>query len=146
MLSKKKQPPTDYNIEEYQQFLDTLVLEKNATGCINEAKLIGPLFWKNAMVKAGLVEEDVLPMQFQSQLKLTECVSCKKCFARYCFIYYCFNSFNHNQITKSLIVNNSYSCNILFILLVLIVILLNTFKHKFKINYYYSLTPIIQFN
>jgi len=82
MLRKRKQQLTDYNTEEYQKLLETLILEKNSTGQINEAKLIGPLFWKNALVKAGLVEEDILPMQFQSQLRLIECMSCRKCFAR----------------------------------------------------------------
>lgn len=82
MLRKRKQQLTDYNTEEYQNFLDSLILEKNSTGQINVSKLIGPLFWKNALVKAGLLEEDILPMQFQSQLRLTECMSCRKCFAR----------------------------------------------------------------
>lgn len=82
MLRKRKQQLTDYFTEEYQKFLETLILEKNSTGQFNEAKLIGPLFWKNALIKAGLVEEDILPMQFQSRLKLIECMSCKKCFAR----------------------------------------------------------------
>lgn len=83
MLRKRKQQLTDYNTEEYQKLLENLIKEKKATGQINEAKLlIGPLFWKNALVKAGLIEEDVLPMQFQSQLRLTECMSCRKCFAR----------------------------------------------------------------
>ncbi|CAH1725000.1 unnamed protein product [Aphis gossypii] len=82
MLRKRKQLLTDYNTEEYQKLLETLILEKNTTGQINEAKFIGPLFWKNALVKAGLIEEDILPMQFQSQLRLIECMSCRKCFAR----------------------------------------------------------------
>lgn len=82
MLRKRKQQLTDYNTEEYQKFLETLILEKNSTGQFNEAKLIGPLFWKNALVKAGLIEEDILPMQFQSKLRLIECMSCRKCFAR----------------------------------------------------------------
>jgi len=82
MLRKRKQQLTDNNTEEYQKFLETLILEKNSTGQFNEAKLIGPLFWKNALVKAGLIEEDILPMQFQSKLRLIECMSCQKCFAR----------------------------------------------------------------
>jgi len=82
MLRKRKQQLTDYYTEEYQKFLETLILEKNSTGQFNEAKLIGPLFWKNALIKAGLIEEDILPMQFQSRLRLIECMSCKKCFAR----------------------------------------------------------------
>lgn len=82
MLKKRKQQLTDYNTEEYKKFLETLILEKNTTGKVNVSKLIGPLFWKNELIKAGLREEDILPMQFQSQLKLTECVSCRKCFAR----------------------------------------------------------------
>jgi len=82
MLRKRKQQLTDYYTEEYQKFLETLIMEKNSTGQFNEAKLIGPLFWKNALIKAGLIEEDILPMQFQSRLRLIECMSCKKCFAR----------------------------------------------------------------
>lgn len=82
MLRKRKQQLNDYNTEEYQKLIETLIQEKNSTGKINEAKLIGPLFWKNALVKAGLIEEDILPMQFQSRLRVTECMSCRKCFAR----------------------------------------------------------------
>lgn len=82
MLRKRKQQLVDYNTEEYQKLLETLVHEKNSTGQINVSKLIGPLFWKNALIKAGLIEEDILPMQFQSRLRVTECVSCRKCFAR----------------------------------------------------------------
>ncbi|XP_050428554.1 zinc finger protein 425-like [Adelges cooleyi] len=82
MLRKRKQHLIDYNTEEYQKLIESLVDEKNSTGQINEAKLIGPLFWKNALIKAGLVEEYILPVQFQSQLRVTECVSCRKCFAR----------------------------------------------------------------
>lgn len=83
MLKKRKQQLTVYNNKEYQKQIENLILEKNSTGKINGAKLIGPLFWKNALVKAGLLEEDVQPIQFQSKLRLIECVSCKKCFARY---------------------------------------------------------------
>jgi len=86
MLKKRKQHFTDYNTKECQQQLANLIFEKNSTGKINETKLAGPLFWKNALIKAGLIEEDILPMQFQSRLRLIECISCKKCFARY--IYY----------------------------------------------------------
>jgi len=82
MLRKRKQQLTDYNTEEYQKFLETLILEKKSSGQIDCSKLIGPLFWKNALVKAGLIEEDIHPMQFQSQLRLIECMSCRKCFAR----------------------------------------------------------------
>lgn len=83
MLRRRKQQLTDYYTEDHQKRLEALVLEKKSTGPINEAnKLIGPLFWKNALVKAGIIEEDILPMQFQSQLRLTECMSCRKCFAR----------------------------------------------------------------
>jgi len=86
MLQKRKQLLTNYNTEEYQKRIETLVLEKNANNHINVSKLIGPLFWKNALVKAGLVEEYVRPMQYQSRLKLTECISCRKCFSRYYLI------------------------------------------------------------
>lgn len=86
MLRKRKQQLVDYNTEEYQKLIEALILEKSSTGRVNEAKLIGPLFWKNALVKAGLIEEDVLPIQYQSQLRLIECISCRKCFARYIFI------------------------------------------------------------
>jgi len=82
MLKKRKQNLTDYITKEYQKQLDDLIFEKNSTGKINETKLSGPLFWKNALIKAGLIEEDILPIQFQSQLRLIECISCKKCFAR----------------------------------------------------------------
>jgi len=82
MLRKRKQHFIDYNTKEYKQELENLICEKNSTGKINKRKLVGPLFWKNALVKAGLIEEDILPMQFQSQLRLIECMSCKKCFAR----------------------------------------------------------------
>ncbi|XP_050537268.1 zinc finger protein 425-like [Daktulosphaira vitifoliae] len=82
MLKNKKQQLNDYNTEEYQKLLDILVEEKNSTGKINEAKLIGPFFWKSALCKAGLIEEYLSPVQFQSQLRVTECISCRKCFAR----------------------------------------------------------------
>lgn len=82
MLRKRKQLLTDYNTEEYQKRIENLVLLKNSNGQISEDKLIGPLFWKNALIKAGLIKEYILPMQFQSQLKLIECLSCRKCFAR----------------------------------------------------------------
>lgn len=83
MLKKRKQQSTEeYKIDDYQKLIDTLILEKKSTGQINEAKFIGPLFWKNALVKAGLREEDILPIKFQSHLRLVECSSCRKCFAR----------------------------------------------------------------
>lgn len=81
MLRKRKQLLTDYNTEEYQKILDTILQKKNSSGKIDEANLIGPLFWKNALVKAGLIEY-ILPMQFQGQLRLIQCMSCRKCFAR----------------------------------------------------------------
>lgn len=82
MLQKRKQLLTNYNTEEYQKRIETLVLEKNANNPINISKLSGPFFWKNALVKAGILEEFPNPMQYQSRLKLTECISCRKCFAR----------------------------------------------------------------
>lgn len=83
MLKKRKQLSTvEYKIFDYQNLIDNLILEKKSTGQINEAKFIGPLFWKNALINAGLREEDILPTKFQSHLRLIECSSCRKCFAR----------------------------------------------------------------
>lgn len=82
MLRKRKQQLTDYNTEEYQKILESIIEKKKTTGHINEAKLIGPLFWKNSLIKAGLIEKDVVPMQYQSHLRPTECGTCRKFFAR----------------------------------------------------------------
>ena len=82
MFQKRKQQPTDYNTEEYKKLLKTLISEKNSTGQFNEAKCMGPLFWKNSLFKAGLIEEAIHPVQFQGRLKPIECTSCGKFFAR----------------------------------------------------------------
>lgn len=82
MLRKRKQQLTDYNTEEYQKILESLIEKKKATGHINKAYLMGPLFWKNSLIKAGLIKEVILPMQYQSHLRPTECGSCRKYFAR----------------------------------------------------------------
>lgn len=82
MLQKRKEQLTNYNTEEYQKLIEDFVHKKNSNSDFDVSKLIGPLFWKNALVKAGLIEEYVRPMQFQSRFKFTECISCKKCFAR----------------------------------------------------------------
>ncbi|XP_060856029.1 zinc finger protein 561-like [Metopolophium dirhodum] len=81
-FEKRKEQPTDYNTEEYTKLLKTLIQEKNSTGQFNEAKFMGPLFWKNSLFKAGLIEEPIHPVKFQGRLRPIECTSCGTFFAK----------------------------------------------------------------